>query len=73
MRLHRRSQLVKMDILLNGDAKVDALNFIVHRVAYEIGKLIVDKQKIIPRQQFSAYQAAIGQKIVARYRYQSPS
>ena len=47
---YRRSQLVKMDILLNGD-KVDALSFIVHKeFAYERGKLIVDKlKKIIPR------------------------
>lgn len=42
---YRRSQLVKMDILLNGD-KVDALSFIVHKeFAYERGKLIVDKLK----------------------------
>ncbi|VHF45811.1 GTP-binding protein LepA [Streptococcus pyogenes] len=42
---YRRSQLVKMDILLNGD-KVDALSFIVHKeFAYERGKIIVEKLK----------------------------
>ncbi|MFD2657224.1 translation elongation factor 4 [Gracilibacillus thailandensis] len=65
---YKVSDLVKMDILLNGDT-IDALSFIVHRgFAFERGKQIADKLKtLIPRQQFEVpIQAAIGNKIVAR-------
>ncbi|MBF0710105.1 MULTISPECIES: translation elongation factor 4 [unclassified Gemella] len=65
---YQASNLVKMDILLNGD-QVDALSFIVHReFAYHRGKAIVEKlRKLIPRQQFEIpVQAAVGNKIVSR-------
>jgi GTP-binding protein LepA len=64
----KQSDLVKMDILLNGDP-VDALSALIHRSnAYEFGKKICEKLKeLIPRQQFEIpIQAAIGAKIIAR-------
>jgi GTP-binding protein LepA len=65
---YRESDLVKLDMLINGDA-VDAFSVIIHRdKAYEYGRKIADKLKeLIPRQLFEvAIQAAIGNKIIAR-------
>jgi len=65
---YKPSNLVKMDILLNGDI-VDALSLIVHKdFAYNRGKAIVENlRKLIPRQQFEIpIQAVIGTKAIAR-------
>ena len=65
---YRKSNLVKLDILLNGDV-VDALSFIVHtEKAYDRARRIAEKLKEnIPRQMFEIpIQAAVGGKVIAR-------
>jgi GTP-binding protein LepA len=65
---YRRSDLVKLDMLINGEA-IDAFSVITHKdKAYDWGRKISDKLKeLIPRQLFEvAIQAAIGMKIIAR-------
>lgn len=65
---YRKSELVRLDIMLNGDS-VDALSALIHKDnAYIFGKRICEKLRgLIPRQQFDiAIQASIGAKIIAR-------
>ena len=66
---YQSSAMVKLDILVAGEA-VDALSIILHKdQAHERGKALIEKmRKLIPRQMFEiALQAAIGNKVVARF------
>ena len=65
---YRAADLVKLDMLINGDP-IDAFSVIIHRdKAYDWGRKVAEKLKeLIPRQLFEvAIQAAIGNKIIAR-------
>src|SRR5881227_3058051 len=65
---YRQSELVKMDVLVNGEP-LDALSLIIHKdKAFARGKMLVEKMKeFIPRQMFEvALQAAIGNRVIAR-------
>ncbi|MBX3118405.1 MAG: translation elongation factor 4 [Fimbriimonadaceae bacterium] len=64
---YQTADLVKLDILLNGDV-VDALSFIVHKsFSYQRGRAMVEQlRKVVPRQQYEVrVQAAIGAKVIA--------
>ncbi len=65
---YRRNRLVKLDMLINGDA-IDAFSVIIHEdKAYEYGRAMAEKlRELIPRQMFEvAIQASIGNRIIAR-------